>query len=89
MHYVDIFLEELAKVSEGNIQDHTVSSFIKPFVQHIALTKDNRQLDHTRKHVFHHLLKQSEAGIEYEEKYNAWRNVSVFIVMRLFLFKFL
>lgn len=59
--YVDIFLEELVKVSGGKIEDHTVALLIEPFVKHIALTKDNKQIDYAKEHIFQYLLKQSES----------------------------
>lgn len=68
-------------MSEGDIHDHTISLLIKPFIQFVVLSKDNRLIDHAEKHIFQHMLKQSEAGIEHEERYNVWKNVRIIHVL--------
>lgn len=75
MHYFDIFFEELAKVSEGNISAEKVGLFIKPFVKFMATQRDFNLISHCRTRVFYHLLYQSGLGREYSEKYNAWKDM--------------
>lgn len=75
MHYLDIFFEELAKVSEGNISSEQVALFVKPFVAFTTTQKDFQLISHCRTRVFYHLLYQSDLGREYSEKYNAWKEM--------------
>ncbi|CAH1104004.1 unnamed protein product [Psylliodes chrysocephalus] len=73
MHFVEIFLEELAKVSRGKLQSPLVLEFIKPFIKCLAHSNDARQLRHLKKFIFTYLIRQSKLGLEYQEKYEAWR----------------
>ena len=75
MHYFDIFFEELAKVSEGDISAEKVSMFIKPFVKFMATQRDFNLISHCRTRIFYHILYQSGLGREYTEKYNAWKDM--------------
>ncbi|KAM7348039.1 ribosomal RNA processing protein 1 homolog Nnp-1 [Cochliomyia hominivorax] len=75
MHYFDIFFEELAKVSEGNISAEQVSMFVQPFIKFMATQRDFNLISHCRTRVFYHLLYQSGLGREYSEKYNAWKDM--------------
>ncbi|XP_075154803.1 ribosomal RNA processing protein 1 homolog Nnp-1 [Haematobia irritans] len=75
MHYLDIFFEELAKVSEGKISSEQVALFVKPFVTFTTSQKDFQLISHCRSRVFYHLLYQSDLGREYSEKYNAWKDM--------------
>ncbi|XP_065362738.1 ribosomal RNA processing protein 1 homolog [Calliphora vicina] len=75
MHYLDIFFEELAKVSEGNISAEQVGMFVKPFVKFMATQRDFNLISHCRTRIFYHLLYQSSLGREYSEKYNAWKDM--------------
>lgn len=75
MHVLDIFFEELAKVSEGKISKENVTECIKPFIKYIADQKEYKLLAHMRNRVFAHLLYQSELGREYSERYQAWKEV--------------
>ncbi|XP_061399879.1 ribosomal RNA processing protein 1 homolog [Musca vetustissima] len=75
MHYLDIFFEELAKVSEGDISAEQVALFVKPFVAFTTTQKDYQLISHCRTRVFYHLLYQSDLGREYSDKYNAWKEM--------------
>uniref|UniRef100_A0A1I8NQM6 Ribosomal RNA processing protein 1 homolog n=1 Tax=Stomoxys calcitrans TaxID=35570 RepID=A0A1I8NQM6_STOCA len=75
MHYLDIFFEELAKVSEGDISSEQVALFVRPFVAFTTTQKDFQLISHCRSRVFYHLLYQSDLGREYSEKYNAWKEM--------------
>lgn len=77
MHFMDVFFEELAKVSDGELTAKTVGLFVKPFVKFMAHQHDFKIIGHCRNRIFHHLLYQSELGREYTEKYNAWKEVSL------------
>ncbi|XP_011199133.2 ribosomal RNA processing protein 1 homolog [Bactrocera dorsalis] len=73
MHYLDIFFEELAKVSEGEINAEQVGNFVLPFVTYIAKGRNAKLVSHCRSQVLEHLLYQSTLGREYSEKFNAWK----------------
>nr|CAH7769593.1 unnamed protein product [Callosobruchus chinensis] len=73
MHFIEIFMEELAKVSEGRIHQEKVCVFLKPFIEKLVTTDDDRLLEHIRKFVFTYLIRQSDLGFAYQEKYEAWK----------------
>uniref|UniRef100_A0A1A9VLY3 Ribosomal RNA processing protein 1 homolog n=1 Tax=Glossina austeni TaxID=7395 RepID=A0A1A9VLY3_GLOAU len=75
MHYLDIFFEELAKVSNGDISAEQVNSFIKPFIHFMATQQDFHLISYCRSRIFYHLLYQSSLGREYSEKYDAWKEM--------------
>lgn len=79
MHFTDIYLEELAKVSEGLLGPATVTQLVSPFAKHLALLDDFRGINHIKKHVFQYLIRQSDKGLEYEERFEAWRRVNWFL----------
>lgn len=64
------------QVSNGNISECVVHEFIKPFVTYLMTTDDERQMKHIMKHVFRYLIFQSDVGLDYMEKFKAWRKVS-------------
>lgn len=76
MHFTELYLEEVAKVSEGDIDDDTTSALVKPYVLYLATLQDKRLLDNVTKNIFHYLMQQSELGRAFEEKYNVWKTVS-------------
>lgn len=39
-------------------------------------TDDERQMKHIMQHVFRYLIFQSDVGLDYMEKFKAWRRVS-------------
>ncbi|GAB1865225.1 Ribosomal RNA processing protein 1-like protein [Camponotus japonicus] len=73
LHMTEIYLEELAKVSNGNISECVVHEFIKPFIIYLMTTDDERQMKHIMQHVFRYLIFQSDVGLDYMEKFKAWR----------------
>ncbi|XP_034936572.1 ribosomal RNA processing protein 1 homolog [Chelonus insularis] len=72
-HITEIFIEELAKISEGKIANEIVTEFLRPFAVYLATMTDDRQIRHVMKHIFRYLIFQSDAGLEYAEKFEAWR----------------
>lgn len=75
MHIAEIYLEELSKVSKGRITEQQVLEFVRPFANHLAFNKEDRINVHIKTHIFRYLMKQSDVGIEYEERFNAWRQL--------------
>lgn len=76
MHFVELFFEEVGKVSVGEIEADAVTELLKPFMFYVASQSDYKLIHCVTKHVFNYLLFQSEAGREYKEKFDAWKAVS-------------
>ncbi|XP_050497055.1 ribosomal RNA processing protein 1 homolog isoform X2 [Bombus huntii] len=74
MHITEIYLEELAKISDGNIPENAVTEFIKPFISYLIPMDDERQIKHVMRHIFRYLIFQSDIGVDYMEKFKAWRS---------------
>ncbi|CAK9810629.1 Ribosomal RNA processing protein 1 homolog [Anthophora quadrimaculata] len=74
MHITEIFLEELSKVSNGNVPEEAVTEFVKPFIAYFIHMDDETQIKHVKKHIFRYLIFQSDVGMEYKEKFRAWRD---------------
>ncbi|KAG7204897.1 hypothetical protein KM043_005293 [Ampulex compressa] len=73
MHITEVYLEELSKVSDGNVPEDVVTIFIKPFARYMVIIDDERQLRHIMRHIFRYLIIQSDVGMDYMEKFKAWR----------------
>nr|XP_033327776.1 ribosomal RNA processing protein 1 homolog isoform X2 [Megalopta genalis] len=73
MHITDIFLEELSKVSDGCIPEDVVTELVQPFVSYFIIMDDERQIRHVMRHIFRYLIFQSDVGMDYMEKFQAWR----------------
>ncbi|EFN72366.1 Ribosomal RNA processing protein 1-like protein [Camponotus floridanus] len=73
LHMTEIYLEELAKVSNGNISESVVHEFIKPFIIYLMTTDDERQMKHIMQHIFRYLINQSDIGLDYMDKFKAWQ----------------
>ncbi|XP_055389795.1 ribosomal RNA processing protein 1 homolog [Condylostylus longicornis] len=73
MHLVEIFMDELAKVSNGKISATAVGEFTKPFIIFLAKQRDSKILGEVRNKIFYHLLWQSEAGRAFQDKFEAWK----------------
>lgn len=73
MHIIEIYWEEIAKASLGNIPEEMVTELIKPFVAYMAATGDETLIKHIMKHIFRYLIFQSDIGLDYKEKFEAWK----------------
>ncbi|XP_072751922.1 uncharacterized protein Nnp-1 [Anoplolepis gracilipes] len=73
LHMTEIYLEELGKVGDGNIPEDVVHEFIKPFAVYLMTTDDERQMKHIMQYVFRYLIFQSDVGLDYTEKFKAWK----------------
>ena len=74
LHFVDVFLEELAKVGggegereDGTLADENIRLFLVPFVSQLKDGKDERLRSHLEERIFQHLMRQSDVGIAYEQ----------------------
>jgi ribosomal RNA-processing protein 1 len=75
MHFCDIYLQELAKVSQGMLPVDMLTIFLHPFICYLAEQENGRLKNKVENEVFHYLMKQSDAGIELEETRKAWKEV--------------
>ncbi|XP_063983151.1 ribosomal RNA processing protein 1 homolog [Diachasmimorpha longicaudata] len=71
-HITEIFMEELAKVSGGEIPEALVTELLRPFAVYLATTDDDRHIKNVVQHIFRHLIFQSDVGLDYTEKFDAW-----------------
>lgn len=76
MHFTEIYLEELAKISDGKLHSTRTIDFLRPYVHKLAFATDNRIVNWINKFIFTHLMKQHKLGIEYQEKYLVWKQQS-------------
>lgn len=76
MHFIEIFFEEVAKISDGNIEPDHVTMLLQPFMYYVASHGDYKLIKFVVRNAFNHLLFQSESGREYKEKFDAWKSVS-------------
>lgn len=72
MHFTEIYLEELAKVSGGDLDESVLLVVLKPFAHHLAAARDSRIRSHIRQHIFIRLLEQSSVGLDFQDKFAAW-----------------
>jgi hypothetical protein len=56
LHFVDIFLEELAKIGGEDLPAETIHSLMTPFIAELARGDDNRLSQHIEERIFHHLV---------------------------------
>lgn len=84
MHFTELVFEEVAKVSNGEIEPENVTKLLKPFMFYVASQGDYKLIQFVVRSVFNHLLFQSESGREYKEKFEAWKSVSVYRLARSF-----
>ncbi|XP_015437069.1 PREDICTED: ribosomal RNA processing protein 1 homolog [Dufourea novaeangliae] len=74
MHVTEVFLEELSKISGGDIPEDAVTEFLKPFITYFIIMDDEQQIKHVMRYVFKYLIYQSDIGMDYMEKFKAWRD---------------
>lgn len=74
LHVTELYMEELSKVSGGDIPEEIVAELVRPFAIQLAGMNDERQIRHVMKHIFRYLLFQSNVGLDYVEKFEAWRH---------------
>lgn len=73
MHVTELFWEELAKVSCGDLPEDIITILIKPFIEYLVRMHDKGQMKHTMKHIFRYLIWQSDVGLDYMERFAAWK----------------
>ena len=67
IHFVDIFMEELAKVGGEQLKFQKTLKILQVFIQELGYNSDDRLLDEIRERIFNHLMRQSDVGMDYQE----------------------
>ncbi|XP_021706755.1 ribosomal RNA processing protein 1 homolog isoform X1 [Aedes aegypti] len=75
-HFDDLLLEEIAKVSEGEIEPEIVHIIVNTYAIRLISTNDMRLMKHITSSIFHPLLYQSELGQDYQEKFELWKKTN-------------
>lgn len=75
-HFDDLLLQEIAKVSEGEIEPEIVHIIVNTYAISMLSTNDMRMIKHVTSSIFHPLLYQSELGQNYQEKFDLWKKTS-------------
>ncbi|XP_053694802.1 ribosomal RNA processing protein 1 homolog [Sabethes cyaneus] len=75
-HFDDLLLEEVAKVSKGDVTDEAMQAIVKPYAIRLLQTNDRRMIKHITSSIFHYLIYQSELGQAYQEKFELWKNTN-------------
>lgn len=71
LHFTDIYLEELAKIGGDDLTSKIILKLIEPFSKELSEGFDERLGKHITERIFHHLMRQSDLGIAYDESLNA------------------
>lgn len=76
MHFCDFYVEEIAKVSDGELTEDRVFLLLEPFIIYYTKLNDHVLLQHIEKNIFNQLLAQSELGQAYQEKFEIWKEAN-------------
>lgn len=76
MHICDFYIEEIAKVSDGELTEDRMFMLIEPFMLYYTKLNDQVLLQHVEKNIFNQLLVQSDLGQAYEEKFDIWKQAN-------------
>uniref|UniRef100_A0A2M4BF69 Putative nucleolar protein n=1 Tax=Anopheles marajoara TaxID=58244 RepID=A0A2M4BF69_9DIPT len=72
-HFNDLLLEEVAKVSDGDIPKGVVTQLLEPYVRFLIQCSDKSVGSATTTNIFHALFRQSQLGQAFEEKFELWK----------------
>lgn len=72
-HICDFYIEEIAKVADGELSEDRAHALIEPFMIYYTKLNDHIILKHVEKTIFEQLLYQSELGQEYQETFDIWK----------------
>uniref|UniRef100_A0A2M4A6K2 Putative nucleolar protein n=1 Tax=Anopheles triannulatus TaxID=58253 RepID=A0A2M4A6K2_9DIPT len=72
-HFNDLLLEEVAKVSEGDVPKGVITQLLEPYVRFLMQCSDKSIGSATTTNIFHALFRQSELGQAFEEKFELWK----------------
>ncbi|XP_050090693.1 ribosomal RNA processing protein 1 homolog [Anopheles aquasalis] len=72
-HFNDLLLEEVAKVSDGDVPKGIVTQLVEPYVRFLMQCSDKSVGSATTTNIFHALFRQSQLGQAFEEKFELWK----------------
>jgi ribosomal RNA-processing protein 1 len=72
-HICDFYIEEIAKVADGELTEDRTHALIEPFLTFYTKLGDHLILKHVEKAIFEQLLYQTELGQEYQETFDIWK----------------
>ncbi|XP_070490723.1 ribosomal RNA processing protein 1 homolog isoform X2 [Chironomus tepperi] len=75
-HICDLYIEEIAKVSDGELAEDRTHLLIEPFLVYYTKLNDPIALNHVEKTIVNQLLFQSSLGQEYQEKFDIWKQAN-------------
>ncbi|KAL7016754.1 hypothetical protein ACKWTF_010119 [Chironomus riparius] len=75
-HICDLYIEEIAKVSDGELAEDRTHLLIEPFLVYYTKLNDPIALKHVEKTVVNQLLFQSSLGQDYQEKFEIWKQAN-------------
>ncbi|CAH0712975.1 unnamed protein product, partial [Brenthis ino] len=73
LHVIDCYLEELSKISKGQIPDESLTVLMYPFSQQVCLGDGVISISSRR--LLTALIKQSDLGLEYESVTRVWQKM--------------
>lgn len=76
MHICDFYIEEIAKISDGELTEDRAFTLVEPFILYYTKLNDPVLLQHVEKQIFNQLMHQSELGQAYEEKFEIWKQAN-------------
>lgn len=76
MHFCDFYVEEIAKVADGDLSEDRAHAFFEPFLLYYTKLNDQVLLQQVEHAIFNQLLIQSELGQEYQEKFDIWKQAN-------------
>lgn len=76
MHICDFYIEEIAKISDGDLSEDRVFMLVEPFILYYTKLNDPVLLQHVEKQIFNQLMHQSELGQAFEEKFEIWKQAN-------------
>ncbi|XP_026740190.1 ribosomal RNA processing protein 1 homolog [Trichoplusia ni] len=74
LHFVDCYLEEIAKVSGGSIPGSSLCSLLQPLLQYLV-SGATPSLRQAARRLLSALLRQSQPGVMYQEATRAWQKM--------------
>jgi len=75
-HICDLYIEEIAKVSDGELAEDRTHLLIEPFLVYYTKLNDPIALKHVENTVVNQLLFQSSLGQDYQEKFDIWKRAN-------------
>ncbi|XP_013176903.1 PREDICTED: ribosomal RNA processing protein 1 homolog [Papilio xuthus] len=73
LHFIDCFLEELAKISQGKIPDESIVCLLRPFC--LLVCGGEGAAVNAARSLLNALLYQSDFGLQYAAKKQAWQKM--------------